>query len=175
MAPVKILLTGVPGCGKTTAIQRALSRLVIDAGGFFTQEIREVGVRKGFKIITLDGREGVLAHVNIIGRPRVGKYGVNLVDLDEIGVGSIKQAIRERELVVIDEIGPMELYSTYFRQAVLEALEGNVYVLGTIARRGNPFCDAIKVRPDVTLIEIDRTNREQVVERVIDLIQGRAI
>jgi nucleoside-triphosphatase len=116
-----------------------------------------------------------LAHVNIIGRPRVGKYGVNLVDLDEIGVGSIKQAIRERELVVIDEIGPMELYSTYFRQAVLEALEGNVYVLGTIARRGNPFCDAIKVRPDVTLIEIDRTNREQVVERVIDLIQGRAI
>ena len=73
-----ILSTGDPGCGKTTLIQHVLAELSVPAGGFYTQEVREGGTRKGFEIITLDGRRAILAHVNIRGPKKVGKYGVNL-------------------------------------------------------------------------------------------------
>ncbi|MFQ6001621.1 MAG: nucleoside-triphosphatase, partial [Anaerolineae bacterium] len=72
-----ILLAGRPGVGKTTVIKQVVEMLGGEAGGFYTEEIRQGGRRLGFKIITLEGEEGVLAHVDIKGAPRVSKYGVN--------------------------------------------------------------------------------------------------
>ncbi|MHC4744175.1 MAG: nucleoside-triphosphatase, partial [Planctomycetota bacterium] len=80
----KILLTGPPGCGKTTAIKRIVEKLEPEkVAGFYTQEIREHGQRSGFRWARLDGREGTLAHVNIKGPSRVGKYGVDIADFEE--------------------------------------------------------------------------------------------
>jgi nucleoside-triphosphatase len=168
-----ILLTGSPGIGKTTAIRRVVARLGREAGGFYTQEIRAGGSRQGFQIVTLDGRAGILAHVDMQGPPRVGRYGVNLAALEAVGAASIRAAVERGVLVVIDEIGPMELHSESFRRAVLDALASGAPLLGTIVQRPHPFADRIKARPGVTVLPLTRANRDAVVEQVLDLFAAQ--
>jgi nucleoside-triphosphatase len=164
----KVLLTGCPGCGKTTLVRRVVKELAQSAGGFYTEEIRERGLRRGFKIVTLDGKEGVFAHVNFKTHQRLGKYGLDLSPLETISIEAVRKAIREREVTVIDEIGPMEIRSAIFRDVVNEALNSRAPLLGTITARPFPFTDAIKKRRDVTLIEVRGDNREQLVSELSD-------
>jgi nucleoside-triphosphatase len=138
------------------------------AGGFYTEEIRERGLRLGFQIVTLDGKEGVFAHVNFKTQQRLGKYGLDLSPLETIGIEAVLKAVRARELTVIDEIGPMEIRSAIFRDVVNEALNSRAPLLGTITARPVPFTDAIKKRRDVTLIEVRRDNREQLVSELAE-------
>ena len=157
----KVLLTGRPGCGKTTLIKRVVNELALSAGGFYTEEIRQGGQRVGFKIITLDGEETVLAHVDFNTKQRVGKYGIDLRALESIGTEAICIAVQARQLVVIDEIGPMEIRSRVFCDVANEALDSGKPILGTITARSFPFTNRIKKRHDVTLIEVRPNNREQ--------------
>jgi nucleoside-triphosphatase len=157
----RILLTGRPGCGKTTLIKRIVRDLAMPAGGFYTEEIRERSRRVGFKLITLEGKEAVFASVNFKTSKRVGKYGLDLNKLETVGVSAVREAVQARQLVVIDEIGPMEIRSATFRDAVNEAFESSVLILATIVARSLPFTDAIKKQSDVSLIEVRPENREQ--------------
>jgi nucleoside-triphosphatase len=168
----KVLLAGRPGCGKTTLIKRIVNNLPRRAGGFYTEELRDGGTRAGFKIVTLDGEEAVFAHVDFKTRSHVGKYGLDLSALERIGVGAVRQAIQARHLVVIDEIGPMEIRSPMFREIVNEALDSQFPVLATIFARRLSYTDAIKSRPDVTLIEVRPDNREDLVSELSDRIQA---
>ena len=168
----KVLLTGRPGCGKTTLIKCVVNNLPRRAGGFCTEEIRDGGTRAGFKIVTLAGEEVVFAHVDLKTPERVGKYGLDLSVLKTVGVEAVREAVRQRRLVVIDEIGPMEIRSPIFRDAVNEALDSEVPVLATIFARSLPFTDAIKSRPDVTLIEVRPDNRERLASELSDVIQA---
>jgi nucleoside-triphosphatase len=145
-----------------------VKELAQPAGGFYTEEIRERGLRLGFKIVTLDGKEDVFAHVNFKTQERLGKYGLDLSPLETIGIEAVRKAVRARELTVIDEIGPMEIRSAIFREVVNEALNSGAPLLGTITARPFPFTDAIKKRRDVTLIEIRGDNREQLVSELLD-------
>ena len=124
----------------------------------------------GFEILTLDGRRGVLAHVDIRSPVSVGKYRVNLHDLENVAVSAIRDAVTAGGLVVIDEIGPMEIASVSFRQAVMAALESKSTVLGSIVQRSTPFTDQIKRLPQVTLIELTSVNREAMVDQIIRLL-----
>ncbi|RLI90982.1 MAG: AAA family ATPase [Candidatus Altiarchaeales archaeon] len=163
-----ILLTGRPGIGKTTIIKRVLDRIDLSAGGFYTQEIREHGIRTGFKIITLDGNEGLLAHTELNTRFRVGRYFVNIDDIDEIAVQSILDSL-DRDLIIIDEIGRMELFSEKFKEAVILALETK-RVLGTIMRWSNIFTDSIKARDDTDVIDVNLENRDSLVDMIVDIL-----
>ena len=163
-----ILLTGRPGCGKTTLVRRVVKEVAQPAGGFYTEEIRKHRERVGFKIVTLDGKEGVFAHVNFKTQQRLGKYGLDLSPLETIGTEAVSEAVRARQLTVIDEIGPMEIRSAIFRDVVNDALNSRAPLLGTITARPFPFTDAIKKRRDVTLIEVRRDNREQLVSELSD-------
>ena len=165
------LLTGRPGTGKTTIIRETLSVISVKKGGFYTQEIREHGIRKGFSIITLSGETGILSHVDFPKEKRVGKYGVSLQNLENIGVVSIEQALADSELVVIDEIGKMELLSSRFKEAVLKAIESNKCVLGTVMLNPNPFTDAIKRHSSVRLFTVTVENRNQVSRSLIQCIK----
>lgn len=165
------LLTGSPGVGKTTLIKEVLTRVNKRAGGFYTQEIRSGGIREGFKIITLDGKEAVLAHVALTTPYRVGKYGVDLNNLENVAVAAIHKAIEQSDLIVIDEIGKMELFSPLFKEAVLKAINSSKKVLGTIMLKPDPFADAIKRHPAVNVIVLTRDNRDKVAARILDWLK----
>ncbi len=167
-----ILLNGRPGVGKTTIIREIAERLGAAAGGFYTAEIREGGRRQGFKIVTLDGKEGVLSHVDIRGTPRVSRYGVNLKDLEEIGVAALRRAVAEADYVLVDEIGKMELFSEGFRRAVLEAIRSDKPVVGTVLRSKNTWVDGLKALPEVTVIEVTEANRAGMARSVLDLLHA---
>ena len=156
------LITGHPGCGKTTLIRRLVDELGVPAGGFYTQELRTRGRREGFGLTTLDGQTATLASVHIAGGPRVSRYGVNPAALDEVGAPAIERAVASTRLIVIDEIGKMELLSNHFRQAVLAALESGKPVLASVMLAAHPWADALKRRPEASLLLLTEANRAQV-------------
>ena len=161
------LLTGEPGCGKTTIIKETLSKTSKSAGGFYTEEIRNQGIRQGFKIITLDGNSAVLSHTDVHSPHRVSKYGVDTDNIDRVAVPALKEAIQSKDVVVIDEIGKMELFSQSFQDAVLEAFNSEKRVLGTIMLAYHPWADKIKQRPDLEIIKVTRFNRNEVLDKVL--------
>ena len=156
------LLTGRPGTGKTSLIKQAISGLRIKAGGFYTEEMRAAGIRYGFKIVTLDGEEGILAHADIQTPYRVGKYGVDIGEFERVGVASLEKAARESRLVVIDEIGKMELLSPRFKEVVLKIVNGRKRILGTIMLAPHPWADSLKEHPQVSLVSVTRANYQEV-------------
>ena len=172
MARQVYLLTGRPGTGKTSLIKQALAGMRGKAGGFYTEEIRSQGVRQGFRLVTLDGQSAILAHIDIHSQYRVSKYGVDIDSLDRVGVSALYKAAEECDLVVIDEIGKMELFSANFREAVLKIIDSGKKVLGTIMLNPNPWADAIKRKPQVNLIAVTRANYHQVVEELQRWLRG---
>jgi len=165
------LLTGSPGTGKTTVIRQAIAKSKTKAGGFYTEEIKSGGTRQGFRIVTLDGQDAILAHVDSHSRYRVSKYGVDVHNLDNVGVAAINQAIDESDLIVIDEIGKMELFSPRFRDAVLKAIDSGKKVLGTIMLSPHPFADDIKRHPKVKVAQLTRADHEQVLREILDWLK----
>ena len=161
------LLTGRPGTGKTSLIKQAVAEVKCKAGGFYTEEIRSQGVRQGFKLVTLDGQDAILAHVDVHSPYRVSRYGVDIESLDRVGVSVLHKAAQQCDLVVIDEIGKMELFSVNFREAVLQIIGSGKRVLGTIMLNYNPWADAIKRQPQVNLITVTRDNYHQVLDELL--------
>ncbi|MEO0155799.1 MAG: NTPase [candidate division WOR-3 bacterium] len=164
------LLTGLPGVGKTTIIKKVVERYKDKCMGFYTEEIREHNTRVGFKLITINGQNCIMAHKDMKSSYRVGKYGVGIECIENIGVVAIKQGITEDKIIIIDEIGKMELYSQKFRDVVIEALNSKCPVLATILYSPNPFCDRIKGRKDVKIFEVTLANRGTLVQEIIGKI-----
>ena len=121
----------------------------------------------GFRLVTLGGESAILAHVNIHSPYRVSKYGVDIDNLDQVGVSALYQAAEECDLVVIDEIGKMELFSANFRKAVLQIIDSGKRVLGTILLNPNPWADVIKLKPQVNSITVTRATYHQVLEELL--------
>jgi len=161
-----LLLTGKPGTGKTAIIKEAIARAKIRAGGFYTEEIRVGRRRQGFRIISLDGREAILAHINISSPYQVSKYRIDIESLNRIGVSAIHQALQECDLVVIDEIGKMELLSPQFREVMLRAINNGKKVLGTIMLSSHPLADEVKRHPEVKVLLVISSNRNQVLKEI---------
>jgi nucleoside-triphosphatase len=166
------LLTGSPGSGKTSLIKTALKDFKGKAGGFYTEELQsKSGDRYGFKLVTLDGKTGTLANAHFKSTDRVGKYGVDTKVMDTLGIAAITDAIANADVVVIDEIGRMELFSENFKKAVTDAIESGKKVLGTVMMVHHPFADTIKRLPEVELIPVMRTNNEQVLKEIREWLQ----
>ncbi len=150
-------------------------------GGMTSQEIREGGVRVGFEVCDYaSGRRGWLAHVHQLEGPRVGKYRVNIHDLDSIGVAAIMNALRDADIVLIDEIGPMELLSEGFKEAVQKAVDRSQTVLGTIHYRAqHSLVNQVKSRKDSSIIEVTLENRDylhiNIVNKIIKLRQAKTV
>ena len=166
--PIKgrVAITGRPGVGKTTLIERLLEILSLSAGGMITKEIRVCGHRVGFSLIDVaTGEEGVLAHLHRRDGPKVGRYTVDLHSLEEIGVRAVRRAVDECELVVIDEIAPMELTSPGFVPAVEEALaSGKSLLISTHAHADHPL--AHRVRQELSLFRVKLSNRDGLIAEI---------
>jgi len=169
-ATKNLFLSGPPGIGKTTIIQKTIGKLFVAATGFYTREIREGSRRVGFSIITLDGKEGILAHVRAKGKFKVGRYTVNIEDIERLAVPAMTPK-SPQELIVIDEVGKMECFSEAFRNALVGALDSPNTVLGTIAARGTNCIESIKRRDDLTILAINLHNRNALPDKLAAMLR----
>jgi nucleoside-triphosphatase len=169
--PLRLLLEGRPGIGKTTVARRLLALLRdagIPTGGFVTDEIRRGGHREGFAVQTVAGQRGVLAHVELPGPPRVGRYGVDLPAFERVALPAMAapQPVGVVVVVVVDELGRMELASAAFRDAMSDLLDREVAVVATVHVHRHPFTDALKRRPDLRVIRVTERSRDALPERL---------
>jgi nucleoside-triphosphatase len=166
-----LLLTGAPSVGKTTALIKiadALKAQGVSIGVMISIEARDCDERVGFKIVDLlNHKQGWLAHVNQKSGPQVGKYHVNVEDLENIGATAIIEAIEKCAVVAVDEIGPMELFSMKFKQAVRQALLSQKLVLAVVhAKAQDPLITQAKERADAKAFTVTLANRNTIVEEI---------
>ncbi len=175
-----LLLTGAPGVGKTTVLLKSVEVLKgkgFSVGGMVSREVREGNVRVGFEILDLtSGKHGWLAHVNQQGGPRVGKYRVNLQDLDGVGAKAILEATKKSQVIAIDEIGPMELYSPRFKQAVTKALQSHKPVVAVVhAQAKDPLLAAANHREDAEVYTVTLVNRDALPRQLADRVAAASV
>lgn len=166
-----ILITGFPGVGKTTLIVKLTEALRhMKPVGFYTEEIRERGSRKGFELADFTGRRMVLSHVDIRSRERVSKYGVDIPGFESF-LDDLNLLDLTASLIIIDEIGKMECLSAEFRRLIVDLLDSPKQVVATIALKGTPVIEEVKRRPDVEILEITPYNREKLLGDIIKLLE----
>ena len=170
----RLLLEGHPGIGKTTVTRRLLQLLQeagVPVGGFTTGELRTGGRREGFVVEAVSGAREVLAHVDLPGPPRVGRYGVDLAAFERVALPALREP-GAGGVVVVDELGRMELASAAFRAAVVELLGRDVAVVATVQRARHRFTDALKRRPDIRVVRVTEATRDGLPEQLIDRLVG---
>lgn len=163
-----LLLTGRPGIGKTTVVQKVAENLGDRRiAGFVTEEVRDrSGRRTGFRAIPFDGRSSTIADVDRAGPPRVGKYGVDVAAIDRLAEDALRPG-DEVDVHLIDEIGKMECLSERFVEAVERLLQSDGPVVATIGRKGSGLIASAKGRADVDLWEVTESNRDALPERIV--------
>lgn len=162
----RILLTGFPGCGKTTVVRKVAAILGAGARGFYTEEVRDGrGRRIGFDVVSLEGARGELARRSAADGPRVGSYLVNIASFERVALPAMEP--RAGAVLVIDEIGKMECLSERFVRRVEALLDGAAAILATIpARGGGALIEAVRRRPDFETIVVSAANRDSLPERI---------
>jgi nucleoside-triphosphatase len=171
LAEKNILITGLPGVGKTTLIKNIAEALKdLRPVGFYTAEIRGGGVRKGFELISLDGRKGLLSHTDIQGTHRVGKYRVDVKGFEDF-LSFLPLLNPSTRLIIIDEIGRMECYSDQFKILLKEILDSGKWVIATIALKGSGIIEEIKKRKDIKLFEITQRNRNSLLSNILSEVR----
>lgn len=169
-----IFLTGPPGVGKTTIIQKVCEELKsksILVKGFYTSELREDGKRVGFDVISVDGHRCPLARIGGSSGPRVGQYVVDVDSFESVALPILQS--KTNPVTVLDEIGKMELFSQKFRLAVKNVFALNTMILGTIpVQKGRPIplVEFVRTHPSVKLITVDMKNRDTLPQEIVCLL-----
>jgi len=165
-----ILITGYPGVGKTTLINKIIKQLSCKIDGFYTHEMKEDGRRTGFYITDFEGNQMVMASENSKSPYRVNKYGVNIEAFEEIGIPAMERALQNADLIVIDEIGRMEMFSPEFCDMLREVFDSEKPLLASIKKIDCELTKELKKRKDVVIFEITKCNRNEILDEVIQRI-----
>jgi len=169
----RILVEARPGAGKTTAFRR-LAELLRDAdvpvAGFTTAELRERGRRVGFEVESLNGARATFAHVSLSGPPRVGRYGVDLEAFERVALPTL--SADRGGVMLIDELGKMELFSDRFREALLTLFDSDAALAATVHTARHPFTDALKSRPDIEIVRLTKASRDALPTRLAERLRA---
>ena len=156
-----ILISGYPGVGKTTLIMKIIKKLNCKISGFYTYEKKESRKRTGFYITDFSGNQMVMADINCNSLYRVGKYGVNVEAIEKIGISALENAKVNADLIIIDEIGKMEMFSSKFCEILETIFNSSKPVLATIRLKDCPLTVKLKAREDVKLFNLTINNRNE--------------
>jgi nucleoside-triphosphatase len=178
LASVKIGITGLPGSGKTETLLRIINLLEeegIKVGGMITEPIVEKQRRSGFQIVDWLTKESmVFAHKDMKSRVRSGSYGVNLAALEDLGIRALVDARQNADVVVIDEVGKMEVESEAFTKAVVETLDQDKSIIMTLHKKSrNPLLQDIRRRDELRLLEVTPVNKNLLAFKIVKLLTER--
>jgi len=178
-APVKIGITGLPGSGKTQTLLRIIQLLEeegLKVGGMVTEPIIVKQRRVGFQITNWITKEHeVFAHEGLKSRVRSGRYGVNLLALEGIGTAALAQGREEADVIVIDEVGKMEVESEVFTKSVMDTLDAKKSIIMTLHKKSrNPLLQDIRRRDELRLLEVTPVNKNLLAFKIVHLITGQA-
>lgn len=174
MGSKNILITGLPGVGKTTLIKKLSGALKsLRPAGFYTEEIREGGQRKGFELISLEGKRGLLSHKQIDSLYRVGPYCVDVKGFEDF-LRSVSFSDPFTRLIIIDEVGKMECLSDQFKELLNATLDSEKWVIATVALKGSGLTAKVKKRQDIKLFEITPKNRDALFSEILKEVETGA-
>jgi nucleoside-triphosphatase len=178
LASVKIGITGLPGSGKTETLLRIINLLEeegIKVGGMITEPIVEKQRRSGFQIVDWLTKESmVFAHKDLKSRVRSGSYGVNLAALEDLGIRALTDARQNADVVVIDEVGKMEVESEAFTKAVVDTLDQDKSIIMTLHKKSrNPLLQDIRRRDELRLLEVTPVNKNLLAFKIVKLLTER--
>ncbi|MFQ5838988.1 MAG: NTPase [Thermoplasmata archaeon] len=174
---LKIGITGLPKAGKTYALLKVIEMLEAQGktvGGMVTEPILSEGRRVGFWVMDWSTKERkVLASREIKSKVMVGKYGVDIEALDEVGVRAVASATEEADVIVVDEVGKMEMESVAFVESIKDALDSDKPVILTLHKKSrNPLLQDIRRRDDVRILEVTPVNRNLLPYKIVGLLKG---
>jgi len=173
LARKNLLVTGLPGVGKTTLIKKLAESLKsLHPIGFYTEEIREAGERNGFELVSLEGKRALLSHKGIRSLHRVGAYKVDIKGFEDF-LDSISFFNPLARLVIIDEIGKMECLCDQFVKLLEEILDSEKWVIATIALKGSGLIEKIKKRQNIRLFEITQENKDALFSEILEEVKIR--
>ena len=176
-ASLKIGITGLPGAGKTFALMKVIQMLEADGlkvGGMITEPIVTKNRREGFYVLDWITKEKrIFASKDIESKIMVGRYGVDILALEEVGVQALKRATIESQVIVVDEVGKMEVESESFINAVKEAMDADKPLILTLHKKSrNPLLQDIRRRDDVRILEVTSVNRNLLPYKIVKLLKG---
>ena len=177
--PVKIGITGLPGSGKTQTLLRIIQLLEaegVSVGGMVTEPIVERQRRVGFQLTNWITKEkAVFAHEGLKSRIRSGRFGVNLQALEQVGTKALADARQSADVIVIDEVGKMEVESDTFTKSVVETLDANKSIVMTLHKKSrNPLLQDIRRRDELRLLEVTPVNKNLLAVKIVRLLTGRS-
>jgi nucleoside-triphosphatase len=183
-APPKIGITGLPSVGKTATLERIVKKLEQDefrVGGMITRSLIENDEKVGFRVIDWRSREeAVFAHKDFDTKFKAetddGVYSVDLEALERIGVKAIADSIAspDVDIVIIDEVGKMEMHSEKFCKTVIEALDANKPVIMTLHKKSrNPLLQDIRRRDDVRILEVTAVNKNLLPYKIEKILKDK--
>jgi nucleoside-triphosphatase len=165
----RIAVTGSPGVGKSTLVAKVISGTKLRVGGVLARDRCYKDRRTGFELLDLStGMVGILADEAGDG-PQLGKYRVHLDDLDRIGAQAVENALG-CDLIVVDEVGPMELSSHRFVLAVEKAIASPKPMLVVLHQWSNHRL-AKKIRGSFRVLTVTRENRDSLVDEIVQALK----
>lgn len=174
---IKIGITGLPNAGKTQALVKVIEMLEEGenkVGGMVTEPIMKKNRRVGFYVKDWITKEkDILAHIDFDSKVVVGRYKVNIEALERVGVSAIECAAQDCDIVIIDEVGRMEVESEKFVDIVKKILEEDKPLILTLHKKSrNPLLQDIRRRDDVRILEVTPINRDLLPYKIIKLMKG---
>src|SRR3989338_883620 len=156
-----IIITGLPRSGKSTLLKKII-HTIPHKNGFVTSEIKPGSERIGFEIEMTNGNKALLAHkYDTPSKLRVSTYNVSIDEL-EMFSDELMNRWGSEDVLYLDEIGQMQLFSKKFQRLVLNYLDSPQTTIMTLTNAfTSDFTEQIRKRDDIILVELHEGNRNE--------------